>query len=59
MTDFAAAFSSVNHSWIFHVVEKAELPMFICRFLRQIYVDSTTEVEFAENWRAFRHGQRS
>ena len=30
LTDFAAAYPSVNHSWIFHVVEKTELPEFIC-----------------------------
>ena len=34
-------------SWIFHVLEKAELPEFICRFLRMIYFTSTTPVEFA------------
>ena len=48
LTDFATAHSSVNHSWIFHVFEKAELPRFIGRFLRSIYVYSNTEVEFAE-----------
>ena len=37
LTDFAAAYSSVNHSWIFHVLDKAELPGFICQFLRMIY----------------------
>ena len=47
LNDFAAAYPSVNHSWIFHVVEKAELPEFICRFLRRIYCESTTHVEFA------------
>ena len=47
MTDFAAANPSVNPSWIFHVLEKTELPEFICRFLRRIYYDSTTRVEFA------------
>ena len=46
-TDFAAAYPSVNHSWIFHVLEKAELPEFICLFLRRIYYDGTTRVEFA------------
>ena len=43
----AAAYPSVNHSWIFHVPEKAELPEFICRFLRMMYCNSTTQVEFA------------
>ena len=45
--DFAAAYPSVNHSWIFHVLEKAELLEFICLFLRRIYCNSTTHVEFA------------
>ena len=35
LTDFAAAYPGVNHSWIFHVLEKTELPEFICRFLRE------------------------
>ena len=47
LTDFAAAYPSVNDSWIFHVLEKTELPEFICRFLRRIDYDSTTRVEFA------------
>ena len=51
LTDFAAAFTSVNHSWIFHVLEKAELPRFICRFLQSIYTASNTEVEFARKTR--------
>ena len=36
LTDFAAAYSSVNHSWILSVIEKTELPEFICRFVRSI-----------------------
>ena len=47
LTDFAAAYPSVNHSWILSVLDKKELPGFICRFLRSIYNDSTTHVEFA------------
>ena len=47
LTDFAAAYSSVNHSWIFHVLDKKDLPEFICRSLRRIFYDSTTAVEFA------------
>ena len=47
LTDFAAAYLSVNHLWIFHVDEKAELPEFVCRFWRIIYCDSATHVEFA------------
>ena len=47
LTDFADAYPSVNHSWIFHVLEKTELPEFTCQFLRRIYYDSTTHVKFA------------
>ena len=47
LTDLAAAYPCVNHSLIFHVLEKSELPEFVCRFLRRIYYDSTTRVEFA------------
>ena len=46
LTDFAAAYPSVNHSWILSLIEKTELPEFICRFLRIIYNDSITHVEF-------------
>ena len=46
-TEFAAAYPSVNDYWIFHVLEKAELPEFIRRFLRKIHSDSTTHVDFA------------
>ena len=47
LTDFAAGYPSVNHSWIFSVLENAELPGFLCHFLRSIYRDSITHVEFA------------
>ena len=47
LTDFAAAYPSVNHSWIFSVLENTGLPDFLCRFLRSIYSDSITHVEFA------------
>ena len=40
LTDFAAAYPSVNHSWIFSVLENTRLPDFLCRFLRSIYKDS-------------------
>ena len=46
LTDSAAAHPSVNHSWILSVLEKTEVPEFICRFLRSICNDSTTHVEF-------------
>ena len=51
LTDFAAAFPGVNHSWIFHVLERAGLPEFMCRFLRMINCNSTTQVEFARKSR--------
>ena len=47
LTDFAAAYPSVNHSRILSVIEKTELPEFVCRFLRSIFHDSITHVEFA------------
>ena len=47
LTDFAAAYPSVNHSWIFSVIENTGLPDFLCRFLRSICRDSITHVEFA------------
>ena len=47
LTDIAAAYPSVNHPWILSVLEKTELPDFISRFLRSIYSDSNTHVEFA------------
>ena len=51
LTEFAAAYPSVKHSWIFQVLEKAELPEFICQFLRMMYCNSTTHVEFARRTR--------
>ena len=48
LTDFAASYPSINHSWILVVLENTELPGFICRFLRSFFFyDSTTHVEFA------------
>ena len=47
LTDFAAAYPSVNHSWIFSVLENTGLTDFLCRFLRSIYKDSITHVECA------------
>ena len=47
LTDFPAAYPSVNHSWIFSVIEKTELADFRCRFLRSTCRDSITHVEFA------------
>ena len=45
--DFAAAYPSVHHFWIFSVTENTGLPAFLCHFLRSIYKDSITHVEFA------------
>ena len=47
LTDFAAAYPSVKHSWIFSVLANTGLPGFLCRFLRNIYGDTITHVEFA------------
>ena len=47
LTNFAAAHPNVNHSWIFSVIENTGLPAFLSRFLRNIYRDSITHVEFA------------
>ena len=47
LTDFAAAFPSVNHTWIFSVLENIGLPDLLCRFLRSNHRDCTTYVEFA------------
>ena len=58
LTDFAAAYSSVNHSWIFDVFNQTELPDFMCRFLRTICYDSTTHVEFATMTRGQFHMAR-
>ena len=58
LTDFAAAYPSVNHSWIVHVLEKAELPEFIRRFLRMICCNGAAQVEIAgENQGTIPHGQ--
>ena len=47
LTDFAAAYPSVTNSWIFSVIENTGFPDFLCRFLRSIYSDSITHLEFA------------
>ena len=44
LTEFAAAYPSVNHSWIFSVLEHTGLPDFLCGFLRSIERDSITHV---------------
>ena len=47
LTDSAAAYPSVNHSWIFSVIENTGLPAFLCHLLRNIKRNSITHVEFA------------
>ena len=47
LADIAAAYPTVDHSWILSVIEKTEVLDFISRFLRGVYSDSTTHVEFA------------
>ena len=47
LNDFACAYLGVNHYWIFHVLEKGELPRFIQTFLRMNYNNSVTDVEIA------------
>ena len=47
LTYFAAAYLSVNHSWISHFVDTAELPRFICRFFRSLDVNSIMEFDLA------------
>ena len=47
LTDFVAAYPSVNHLWLFCVLENTGLPCFLCRFLRHVYSDIITCVEFA------------
>ena len=46
LTDFACAYPCVNRSWIFHVLEKAELPGFVQQFLRMIHNNGVTDFEF-------------
>ena len=38
LADFAVAYPSVSHAWILSVIEKTELPDFICHFLRGIFL---------------------
>ena len=45
--DFSCAYPSVDHRWIFLVLERASLPQSLQLFLRGIYADSITCVERA------------
>ena len=47
LTDFPATCYGVSRNWIFCVVDRTELPEFICRFLQRENNDSTTHVKFA------------
>ena len=51
LTDFVCAYPSFNHSWIFHVLEKAEVPRIIQQILRMIYNNCVADVEFARKTR--------
>ena len=46
LTDFAAAYPSVEHCWTFFLFLNTGWLAFLCRFLRSIYKDSITHVEF-------------
>ena len=60
LTDFAAAYPGVKHSWKFSVLERTELPEFICRFLRRIYDEQyhACGIRRNDSW-TISHGQRS
>ena len=44
-TDFSCAYASVDHRWIFMVLERAGVPQTLQHFLRGIYADSAPCVE--------------
>ena len=50
LTDFFLCLPKRDHSWIFRVLE-AELPGFLRHFLRMIYNNRVTNVEFAAKTR--------
>ena len=45
-TDFAAAFPSMSHTWLFFVLEQIGLPPVLFNFLRSLYADSATTISF-------------
>ena len=45
LTDFSCAYASVDHRWIFMVLERAGVPQTLQRFLRGICADSAKSVE--------------
>ena len=51
LTDAACACPSVNHWWIFWVLDKASLPAFLQSFLRTIYHDCTNAVTHTDKVR--------
>ena len=59
LTDTAAAYPSVNHSWIFRVLDKAELPGFICRFFGRFIPIARRRLRLQWKFRrTIPHGQR-
>ena len=51
LSDFSCAYPSVDHRWIFLVLERAGVPLSLWLFLRGIYNDPTTSVEHASTLR--------
>ena len=47
LTDSSCAYSSVDHRWMFTVLERKGVPQSLQVFLRGIYIDSITSVENA------------
>ena len=47
IADVAAAYPSVNHSWIFHVLEKASARIHLPVFTNDLLCNSITQVQFA------------
>ena len=58
LTDFTPAYPSVNHSWIFHVLEKAELSEYILLFFtKDLPRQHQTRGICRHDPRTIRHGQ--
>ena len=47
LLDDSCAFPSVDHRWIFMILERAGVPLPVKNFLRGIYTGSNTNVEYA------------
>ena len=54
LTDFAAAFPSVHHAWLFFVIEAMGIPNAILSFFRTLYSNSFTTILFKGRcWASF------